>query len=641
MKIKQIKINAYGKIKNKQLELQDNINIIHGKNESGKSTILRYIINSFYGISKNKKGKEYSDYEKYEPWQGEDFSGKLTYELDNKNQYEIYRDFKKKNPKIFNNKMEDISNTYVIDKTLGNQFFTEQTNIDEKLFLSTLITSQQEVKIPQQEQGILIQKIANLVGTGDDNTSYKLAIDRINRRQLEEIGTTRSKEKPINLINKKIEELEKEKEEIKKYETSKYEIEEIINQNKKEINDLEKELDTYNKLKQILENENIQKQEIYIQEDIKKKNTEKIKQIDNQLDDIKMQSKTIEEKNYNKKENNTKFTILSTIIILIINILQFIFIKKSPINYSILAISIIALLLIIIKYINTQKQNKKIQIKYQEEQKNLEIIKEKIKLLENEVNIIEKNNEEITQIIKQKQQDIFNQKKNQYEKIYQENPILQIDIENTTLQETSNKIQELQTKINDKKIQLHSTEIDKNLIESKLDKIAQIEEEYQTNIKRKKELINLNTSMEIAKQILTSSYEIMKNTVTPKFTQNLSNNIAQITNNKYTNVRFNEETGLMVENEYGEYIPATKLSIGTIDQLYLSLRLSMIDELSNEKMPIILDEAFAYFDDERLENFLKYLNTKYSDRQIIIFTCTNREEEILKKNDIPISIQYI
>ncbi len=641
MKIKQIKINAYGKIKNKQLELQDNINIIHGKNESGKSTILRYIINSFYGISKNKKGKEYSDYEKYEPWQGEDFSGKLTYELDNKNQYEIYRDFKKKNPKIFNNKMEDISNTYVIDKTLGNQFFTEQTNIDEKLFLSTLITSQQEVKIPQQEQGILIQKIANLVGTGDDNTSYKLAIDRINRRQLEEIGTTRSKEKPINLINKKIEELEKEKEEIKKYETSKYEIEEIINQNKKEINDLEKELDTYNKLKQILENENIQKQEIYIQEDIKKKNTEKIKQIDNQLDDIKMQSKTIEEKNYNKKENNTKFTILSTIIILIINILQFIFIKKSPINYSILAISIIALLLIIIKYINTQKQNKKIQIKYQEEQKNLEIIKEKIKLLENEVNIIEKNNEEITQIIKQKQQDIFNQKKNQYEKIYQENPILQIDIENTTLQETSNKIQELQTKINDKKIQLHSTEIDKNLIESKLDKIAQIEEEYQTNIKRKKELINLNTSMEIAKQILTSSYEIMKNTVTPKFTQNLSNNIAQITNNKYTNVRFNEETGLMVENEYGEYIPATKLSIGTIDQLYLSLRLSMIDELSNEKMPIILDEAFAYFDDERLENFLKYLNTKYSERQIIIFTCTNREEEILKKNDIPISIQYI
>lgn len=641
MKIKQIKINAYGKIKNKQLELQDNINIIHGKNESGKSTILRYIINSFYGISKNKKGKEYSDYEKYEPWQGEDFSGKLTYELDNKNQYEIYRDFKKKNPKIFNNKMEDISNTYVIDKTLGNQFFTEQTNIDEKLFLSTLITSQQEVKIPQQEQGILIQKIANLVGTGDDNTSYKLAIDRINRRQLEEIGTTRSKEKPINLVNKKIEELEKEKEEIKKYETSKYEIEEIINQNKKEINELEKQLDIYNKLKQILEEENIKKQEIYIQEDIKKKNTEKIKQIDNQLDDIKMQSKTIEEKNYNKKENNNKFTILSTIIILIINILQFIFIKKAPINYSILAISIIALLLIIIKYINTQKQNKKIQIKYQEEQKNLEIIKEKIKLLENEVNIIEKNNEEITQTIRQKQQDIFNQKENQWKKIYQENPILQINIENTTLQEISNKMQELQTEINDKKIQLHSIEIDKNLIESKLDKIAQIEEEYQTNIKRKKELINLNTSMEIAKQILTSSYEIMKNTVTPKFTQNLSNNIAQITNNKYTNVRFNEETGLMVENEYGEYIPATKLSIGTIDQLYLSLRLSMIDELSNEKMPIILDEAFAYFDDERLENFLKYLNTKYSDRQIIIFTCTNREEEILKKNDIPISIHYI
>ena len=70
---------------------------------------------------------------------------------------------------------------------------------------------------------------------------------------------------------------------------------------------------------------------------------------------------------------------------------------------------------------------------------------------------------------------------------------------------------------------------------------------------------------------------------------------------KYTKVGINDENGLIVENEYGEYIPADLLSTGTIDQLYLSLRLSMIDDLSNEKMPIILDEAFAYYDDDRLE----------------------------------------
>ena len=64
----------------------------------------------------------------------------------------------------------------------------------------------------------------------------------------------------------------------------------------------------------------------------------------------------------------------------------------------------------------------------------------------------------------------------------------------------------------------------------------------------------------------------------------------------------------MVELENGNYISAEKLSTGTIDQLYLSLRLSIIKELSEETIPIFLDESFAYYDDERLLNILKFLN---------------------------------
>ena len=60
----------------------------------------------------------------------------------------------------------------------------------------------------------------------------------------------------------------------------------------------------------------------------------------------------------------------------------------------------------------------------------------------------------------------------------------------------------------------------------------------------------------------------------------------------------------------------------------------MIDELSNEKMPIMLDEAFAYFDDVRLENILKFLNENMRQHQVIIFTCTHREKEILDKLNI-------
>ena len=306
MKINKIKINSYGKLKEKEVKLKDEINIIYGKNESGKSTLLNFIVNSFYGISKNKKGKEYSDVEKYTPWLGEEFSGKLEYELNNKNKYEIYRDFKKKNPKIFNENMEDISKEFNIDKSKGNEFFYEQTKVDEELFLSTVVVGQQEVKLGKQEQNILVQKIANLVGTGDDNVSYKRAIDRINRRLLDEIGTQRSREKPINIINKKIEDLEQKKQELEKYEDIKYEIEENKNKLEEEISDLNNKNNLLKEIKIINEKEKIEKEKIKIKENIKKENIEKIKLIKEKINKIKNENKNIFEINNEKTKNNKK-----------------------------------------------------------------------------------------------------------------------------------------------------------------------------------------------------------------------------------------------------------------------------------------------------------------------------------------------
>ena len=205
MKIKKIKINSYGKLKNKEINLENNLNIIYGKNESGKSTVLKFILNIFYGASKNKKGRDISDLEKFKPWDSEEFSGKLAYELDNENTYEIYREFNRKNPKIFNEIGEDVSKEFNIDKNKGSEFFFEQTQISEDMFLATSIAMQQEMKIEKETQNILIQKISNLVDTGEDNISYKKAVEKINKIQLDKIGTERSREKPINILRKNIE----------------------------------------------------------------------------------------------------------------------------------------------------------------------------------------------------------------------------------------------------------------------------------------------------------------------------------------------------------------------------------------------------------------------------------------------------
>ena len=269
-----------------------------------------------------------------------------------------------------------------------------------------------------------------------------------------------------------------------------------------------------------------------------------------------------------------------------------------------------------------------------EEEKNKEIELE-INNLDNEINLIKRNNKTLENELNDLKK-IYNQKiysdKEKIEKKYidsiEENKI-DYFLEVNDITNINYEIEDIQKEINEKKLQMHSLKIDKENIEPKLDNLSKIEEELVNDNNKMSTLTNINSSMELAKELIKKAYEKMKKTVTPKFTEKLSNNIKEITNNKYNNVMMNDSEGILVETEKGNYVPANKLSVGTIDQLYLSLRLSMVDTLSEEKMPIILDEAFAYYDNDRLKNILKYLFEKYNDRQIIIFTCTNREKDIL------------
>jgi len=648
LKINNLKINSYGKLKDKEINLKNGINLVYGPNEAGKSTLIKFIINSFYGISKNKKGKEISDFDKYKPWQGEEFSGKVEYELDDNSKYEIYRDFSKKNPKIFNESMEDISKEFNIDKNRGNEFFYEQTKIDEDLFLSTLAINQNEVKLEDQSQNFLVQKIANLAQTGDDNTSFKRVIDRLNRRQLDEVGTERSREKPINVISRNIQNLEIEKQELEKYKNFKYEYEEKENSLEEEILKLEKENNFLREVKNLNEKENIEKEKIKIKENIKNENIEKINLLKNKINNLKNNNKNILEKylenNSGKIKNNKlnknklikKINIIF-IFLIIINIIQFIFIKNNYFKYIFL-LTVPTFLIFYIFLIN--KENKKIKNKEKIEKNNFENINLELIKLENEKKILENNfnnlNEELNKI---KNNFILNNNlekekiKNNYLNKIEKNKINNF-LEEKNYEKIYFELENLQKEINNVKLKLHSLDLDKKNIEPKLENLSKIEEDLVNNNNKMLTLQKLNMSINLAKEVLNDSYNKMRNSVTPKFTENLSYTISKITNSKYKKVMFNETEGLIVELENGDYIPVNRFSVGTIDQLYLSLRLSMIDELSNEKVPILLDEAFAFYDDNRLENILLYLNNEFKDRQIIIFSCTNREKNILEKGNV-------
>ena len=74
--------------------------------------------------------------------------------------------------------------------------------------------------------------------------------------------------------------------------------------------------------------------------------------------------------------------------------------------------------------------------------------------------------------------------------------------------------------------------------------------------------------------------------------------------------------------------PLSCFSGGTVDQLYLALRLAICDLLL-PGAPIILDDALVYFDDQRAAIALKALRELAKDRQILLFTCQSREKRLL------------
>ena len=696
MKIKNIKVNAYGNIENKDINLEEGINIIHGANESGKSTLLNYIISIFYGISRNKDGKALSDYEKYKPWNSNEFSGRISYKLENGEKYEIFRDFNKKNPKIYNDKLEDISDRFETDKKDGSKFFIEQMGIDKQMYLSTVVSTQEEVRLDEKNQNMLIQKIANLAGTGEDNVSYKKALIKLQEKIRDEIGTNKTSQKPINIIEKEIVEINNKIVETEKYRNRKYEIDAEKEQILSELKELEQQKQILQELQSSMKSEEETKNRLEIREKNRKDNIAKINELTNQKNTINAESERAQsaknhlqdiikghkenieklnseiEKIANEKEETQEKEkpsisfIIITVVLAIALICSIILIK----NYIVSGILGVALIANIVFYvinknkqkvnkaklrekINQEKQYKREKLENQKQQiianvntteKELEKQEEEEKqvnselsMLKGQIILLEKNNEKITEEIEQDNKAIkeeSNKNKQQIIEKYKDKNINDL----LYINDYQNYISKIEETINNNRIRIKGLEIEYNTIVPQLDEMVVLEEKREADKEKLAELREKESIINIAIENLTDAYEEMKTTITPKFTKNLSESIQKISSNKYNKVTINDENGMIIENNRGEYVEAIKLSTGTIDQLYLALRLSMIDELSKENLPIILDESFAYSDNNRLKNMLQYLTSDLNNHQTIIFTCTDREQKMLETMNIPYNV---
>lgn len=106
--------------------------------------------------------------------------------------------------------------------------------------------------------------------------------------------------------------------------------------------------------------------------------------------------------------------------------------------------------------------------------------------------------------------------------------------------------------------------------------------------------------------------------------------ITGITGGIYDSMSIDENLNVFL-NTKTKLVPLENVSSGTMDQVYLALRLAAAKLLqgSGSGFPLIFDDSFTQYDDERLKTALEWLASAYGG-QIIIFTCHRREAQMLR-----------
>lgn len=140
-------------------------------------------------------------------------------------------------------------------------------------------------------------------------------------------------------------------------------------------------------------------------------------------------------------------------------------------------------------------------------------------------------------------------------------------------------------------------------------------------------------ALELADQTIERLSRQMQKTAGKQLQERLSEIFCELTQGKYQSIELDEkmEPGVHTRERY---IPAENLSRGTLEQIYFAFRMAAGEILCREEsLPVILDEAFVLYDDQRLAQTLEWLAG--CGHQVILCTCHRREKEMMKKLGIP------
>ena len=132
----------------------------------------------------------------------------------------------------------------------------------------------------------------------------------------------------------------------------------------------------------------------------------------------------------------------------------------------------------------------------------------------------------------------------------------------------------------------------------------------------------------IAQETLAAARAELQRRFAPRITRRAQELLGRMTGGRYHSVTMRDDFSLQAGAMQEETLhDALWRSDGTMDQLYLSLRLAVAEELTPHA-PLILDDALVRFDDARMRAAVSILQELAKTKQVICFTCQGREQDI-------------
>ncbi|MEG0324135.1 MAG: sugar ABC transporter ATP-binding protein, partial [Raoultibacter sp.] len=153
--------------------------------------------------------------------------------------------------------------------------------------------------------------------------------------------------------------------------------------------------------------------------------------------------------------------------------------------------------------------------------------------------------------------------------------------------------------------------------------------EYQQVVTRLSESERDYARLLLARNMLESAIAAWESKSQPEVYRQASRLLASMTAGVWVQVRMSEEGRLQVIDHVKTVREPLYLSLGTCQQLYLSLRIALLMTADNvgRVIPIMADDILVNFDEERRRGAALALMELAEKRQVILFTC---HEEIVR-----------